>query len=363
MDTGWPTLDLDLVLYAAGWSIGWMMLWRPRPLPPAPIDLGGDRPAVAVVIPARNEATALPSLLGPLTAQLRRGDELVVVDDHSDDATAQVAAASGATVLSAPDLPHGWLGKPNACWHGASSTSAPVLLFVDADVRPAVDLLDRIRTAVVDHPNAVVSVQPWHHTETFGEQAGILCNVTALMGSGAFAGLPRSITSRRTSSVAYGPVLAVARDAYDRAGGHADEQVRAMHTEDIGLARAVGSTQLFTGAPDTSFRMYPGGLGDTVRGWTRSIATGARHAPWWATLATLVWVWSLAGGWIASPWVYPLSAIQVWVLGRRAASVHPVTALLYPVAVLVFAVIIVRSAMALLLGRSVDWKGRTVRSR
>ena len=356
MNDGW--LTLDVIVFAIGWSLGWLLLWHPRPLPKAPAAPPLGLPNVAIVIPARNEASSLPHLLAPLVPQVAPGDELVVVDDHSDDDTAATAQRAGAVVAPAPDVPSGWLGKPNACWHGACGTTAPVLVFLDADVRPAPDLIDRLRFAVHEHPDAVISVQPWHETERPGEQASVLCNVTALMGSGAFA-----VIGGRHRPVAYGPVIAISRHTYERVGGHAAAEVRTMHTEDIGLALAVGQTQLYTGRPNTRFRMYPGGLGDTIRGWTRSIATGARHGSWWAALATLAWVWSLAGGWLVSPWVYPLSAAQFWILGRRAASVHPVTALLYPVAVLVFALTVVRSALVLTLGRSVDWKGRTVRSR
>ena len=351
-------VSLDVAVFVVGWSLGWLLLWHRRPLPDASISTSGRLSNVAVVVPARNEAHALPHLLEPLVSQLRRGDQLVVIDDHSDDDTATVARAAGAEVLQSPDLPAGWLGKPNACWHGARHTTAPVLLFLDADVRPAPDLLDRIRVAVDEHPDTVISVQPWHQTERIGEQASVLCNITALMGSGAFSAI-----GGHGAPVAYGPVLAVARDTYERVGGHAATGVRSMHTEDIGLARAVGRSRLFTGRPDTRFRMYPDGLRETVRGWTRSIATGARYGSWWATLATLAWVWSLAGGWSASPWVYPLSALQFWVLGRRAASVHPITALLYPVAVAVFAFIVVRSTIAVVLRRDIAWKGRTVPSR
>lgn len=356
MSDGWFTVNV--AVFAVGWALGWLLLWQTRPLPPVSAERGHELPNVAIVIPARNEALSLPHLLGPLVPQLRPGDELVVVDDHSDDSTAAVATATGATVLSAPALPEGWLGKPYACWNGALTTSAPVLLFLDADVRPSPDLVDRIRAAVNDMPDTVVSVQPWHETGGPGEQVSVLFNITSLMGSGAF-----TIAGARDRTVAYGPVLAVDRQTYDDVGGHANETVRSMHTEDIALARAVGRASLFTGHSDIRFRMYPGGLADTLRGWTRSIATGARYASWWAALATLAWMWSLAGGWIASPWVYPLSAVQFWVLGRRAASVHPLTALLFPLAVVVFTLIMMQSAVTLVLGRSIDWKGRTVRSR
>ena len=77
-------------LYAVGWSLGWLLLWSTRRLPPPT-----DRPAVAVVVPARDEAGSLPALLAALRPQLREGDELVVVDDHSSDATAASGSPAG----------------------------------------------------------------------------------------------------------------------------------------------------------------------------------------------------------------------------------------------------------------------------
>jgi 4,4'-diaponeurosporenoate glycosyltransferase len=298
---------------------------------------------------------------------LRPGDELVVVDDHSTDETAAVATACGATVVEAPPLREGWLGKPNACAAGVATTKAPVLLFVDADVEPASDLLDRLGTALDRHPDGIVSVQPWHRMDRLAEQASVLCNVAALMGSGAFT----IVGERVRSTVAFGPVLAARRDVYEAAGGH--EAVRSLHTEDIGLARAVGSVELFTGRPDTAFRMYPDGFGQTVRGWTRSIATGARWTRWWLTLVTACWLTAIAGGWLAGGWpwtspvasaaIYSASAAQVWVLGRRAGSIRLVTALLFPFAMAVFVLVVARSAIALVFRRDVEWKGRRVAAR
>ncbi len=352
-----PT-SVDVVLYAVGWLAGWMLLWRLRPLPAAAVD-GAGRRSIAVVIPARNEAVVLGHLLPPLVRQLRPGDELVVVDDHSDDDTAHVAAALGARVVTPPALPPGWLGKPHACWHGACNTVAENLLFLDADVRPPSNLLARVAAAIEHHQGEVVSVQPWHATERPSEQASMLCNVAALMGSGAFTPWGERVRVR----VAFGPVLAVDRSTYDRIGGHADPTIRRMHTEDIGLARAAGSAALYSGAPDIRFRMYPDGLRETVQGWTRSIATGARFTTWWAVLGVLAWICSLAGGWIAEPLLYPLSAVQVWVLGRRAGSIRPLAAILYPLAVLAFVVIFVRSLFAVVTRRQVAWKGRHVDAR
>lgn len=349
----------DYLGYAIGWAAGWFLLWRLRPLPPA----GATRRAVAVIIPARNEELALPNLLPGLVASARDDDEIVVVDDHSDDRTASVARDLGARVIEPPPPPPGWLGKPNACWYASRSTTAPILLFVDADVRPAADLIDRMATAIDRYPDRIVSVQPWHRTGSATEQLSAICNIAALMGVGTFSVVGSRRGHERPVPTAFGPVLAVDRAVYDEVGGHAHPSVRTMHTEDIGLARSVGGAELFTGRPDTAFRMYPGGLRDLIRGWTRSLATGARHTRWWAALGVAAWIWSLAAGWTVTGWFYLASALQVWILARRAGSFSIVTAIAYPLALIVFVIVFVRSAIAVILRREVAWKERRVAAR
>ncbi len=352
---------VEVAIYAFGWSLGWLLLWRPRPLTSlADVRLDDDRSPVAVIIPARDEALSLPHLLRPLAAQQRPGDRILVVNDHSSDATARVAHAFDVDVETPPPLADDWLGKPNACWHGASATDQPVLVFLDADVRPGPTLLDDLAAAVAAQPDALVSMQPWHRMETVGEQPSLLCNVAALMGCGAFTPFPRLTAA----NVAFGPVIAVDRATYDRAGGHAAPSVRSAHTEDIGLARAIGRSRLAVGSSaTTTFRMYPGGFGEVVRGWTRSIATGARFTRWWIGVAVALWMCSVAGGWLAAPLVYPFTAAQIWILGRRAGTTHPAAAALFPILVVVFVVIFARSAISVALRRDVTWKGRQVGAR
>jgi 4,4'-diaponeurosporenoate glycosyltransferase len=271
-----------------------------------------------------------------------------------------VARAFGVDVVTPPRPPDGWLGKPNACWHGASATDQAVLVFLDADVRPGPTLLDDLAAAVAAEPGALVSMQPWHRMETAGEQPSMLCNITALMGCGAFTPFPRLTAA----NVAFGPVIAVERAAYDRAGGHAAPSVRSMHTEDIGLARAIGRSRLAVGSSaTTTFRMYPGGFAELIRGWTRSIGTGARFTRWWIGLAVALWMCSVAGGWLAAPLVYPFTAVQIWILGRRAGTAHPVAAALFPLLVVIFVVIFVRSGFSVAFRRDVTWKGRQVGAR
>jgi hypothetical protein len=156
-------------------------------------------------------------------------------------------------------------------------------------------------------------------------------------------------------------VLAVARPAYAAAGGHGHPDVRASLTEDIALAKTIGRSRLFSDRRDATFRMYPRGVGQSVAGWSRTMAAGVAATPWWLALAVVAWVWSLAGapfvGWLASL----ASAVQVWVLGRRAGRVGPLLAAAYPALVVVLVAIVVNAGRLRLRGTT-TWKGRPVRA-
>jgi hypothetical protein len=84
-----------------------------------------DLSAVTVVLPALDEAEALPTAL----ASFPSGVDLLVVDNGSRDHTAAVAAAAGARVVVEPRR-----GFGAACWAGVqASPHAEVIAFADAD--------------------------------------------------------------------------------------------------------------------------------------------------------------------------------------------------------------------------------------
>ena len=132
--------------------------------------------------------------------------------------------AHGATVVAAPDLPPGWVGKPHACWIGAAATTAPVLVFLDADVRPGPHLLDGLAAAVAAERRGGVRPAVARRRAT-RRAGGVLANVVTLMGSGGFTVLG----DRLPTDVAFGPVLALSpARRTTRAGGHAHPDVRAQ---------------------------------------------------------------------------------------------------------------------------------------
>lgn len=341
-------------LYLIGWSAGWWLLARPRALPASH---GEARLPVAVIIPARDEASVIGALVAALVAQCRVGDEIVVVDDASSDGTGDAARTAGATVIRVESLGPGWAGKPHACHLGVAATTAPVLVFLDADVTPTPNLIDDLAAVVKADPTALVSVQPWHATGSVVEQVSAPFNLLTIMGTGAFAGVAGGGVP-----LAFGPVIALDRDRYDLVGGHAHAQVRAAVAEDLALARQVGRTRLFlAGRNGVRYRMYPGGWRPLLEGWTKHLAVGARRAPWWAMIAAAAWVTSLAGGWLASPWGYVMSALQFAVLSRAVGSFPLRTAVVYPVLVLVLVLVFMRSAALTVTRRQVGWKGRRLR--
>ena len=95
---------------------------------------------LTVIIPARNEELNLAACLQSLVSQsedifqLGRDWELIVVDDHSTDRTAEIARSfTGVTLLEAGQLEKGWTGKNNAIWTAARKARGRWILFTDAD--------------------------------------------------------------------------------------------------------------------------------------------------------------------------------------------------------------------------------------
>ena len=361
-------MTASLALIGAGLVLGAVFLGRIRE--PG----GGPVPgSVSLIIPARDEAATLPDLLASLRSQ--QPAELIVVDHGSTDGTADVARQGGATVVHAPPLPEGWVGKPWACHLGSLHATGEVLVFADADVRFAPGGLDRVVGAwAAEVPDGLLSIQPFHRTERASEQLSAYPNLVAMMASGAFV-----VGRTRATPAAFGPCLVTAADTYRSLGGH--EAVADEVIEDVHLGRAYGAAgrpvRTLAGGSAVSFRMYPGGLRPLVDGWTKNLSGGPRLASPLPVAAAVAWIcasvavameaaaalgaaattgevrWGAVIGWVL------VGAQLTWLLrriGRFAWWAGPA----WPVLLASFVLLFVRSAALRTIRRRVTWHGRSI---
>lgn len=339
-----------LLVTLALWAAGFFLLPRLRPCQEA----GGleSVPGVSVVIPARDEEHNLPALLGSLAGQSARPREILVVDDGSTDRTAEVATQLGARVIASQPLPAGWRGKTWACHQGAQAASGDLLCFVDADTWFEAGGLARVLAC---YRGGAFSVGPWHAVRKPYENLSLFFNLNMVAGT-----VPDRL---------FGQMLLVAREDYQRVGGHA--AVRGRILENFQLAQQFSAAGVrvrsVAGRGAIAFRMYPGGIGELVAGWVKGFASGAGQTPratlwlmvaWMSALMTAP-IGGLAGGEpLAFGVLYLLCAVQVGWFGRRVGGFRWYAALLYPVPLGFFFVVFALSSLR--AGKAVTWKGRKI---
>lgn len=105
-------------------------------------DRGAVRPLprLSIIIPVRDEAANISECLECITRLDYPEDalEVIVIDDHSSDATAAIVTEHAACdhrirLIQSKPLPSGWMGKSHACWQEVQAAHGNWFLFVDAD--------------------------------------------------------------------------------------------------------------------------------------------------------------------------------------------------------------------------------------
>lgn len=356
----------------------------PREVPEGP---PSRCPGVTVVIPARNEAVNLPTVLATVTSSRYPDFDVVVVDDRSSDGTGALARsfapgrARRLTVLDGTELPEGWLGKPWACWQGARGARGELLLFTDADTVHGPELLGRAVAALQEDGADIVTLVGRQLMESFWENV-VQPQVFLTMVLRFHDVERRARAGQWRDVIANGQFLMFRRSTYDALGGHA--AVKGEVVEDLALAqhavREGHRLSVRLGRSALATRMYRS-LGELVRGWSKNSLAALRQTvrPGFRPFAAPV---SVAVGttlWIAPPLVLALtlggvggaawmwwsgSAVAastlLWVLFSRRMGAPWYYGLLYPLGASVALFIFVRSWI---LGRNVEWKGRRYRVR
>lgn len=113
-------------------------------------------PEVSIILPARNEATGLSRFL-PTLVEAFKDAEIIVVNDGSTDATAEIARQCGAIVLTHP-YP---MGNGAAIKSGTRRARGNVLVFMDADGQHSVDDVTRLLAKLEEGYDMAVGARHW----------------------------------------------------------------------------------------------------------------------------------------------------------------------------------------------------------
>jgi hopene-associated glycosyltransferase HpnB len=336
-------------------------------------------PSVIAVVPARNEAATIAPTLASLLKQDYAGEfSVVLVDDHSEDGTAQLAqraarelgAESRINIRSAAPLPGGWTGKLWALHEGVSHAGARTpayYWFTDADIVHAPDTLQRlVARAERDHLD-LASLMVLLRAKTLPERALIPAFLFFFLKlyPPCWIVNPRA----RTAGAAGGCIL-LRRGALERIGGFAATRNKVI--DDCALARAVKRSggKIWMGLTRASVSLRAYATFGEIRDLIARTAFTQLHYSALLLVATLfamllIYVAPLAAllfghdptprilgatAWLLMPILY-LPTIRFYRLSPAWAMTLPLSALFYTYATCL-------SAVRYWLGRGAQWKGR-----
>jgi glycosyltransferase involved in cell wall biosynthesis len=312
----------------------------------------GSPPDCMVVVPARNEESTIARVVRSFPH-----DTVIVVDDHSEDGTAETARQAGAGVLPAPDLAAQAIGKSNACAAGARVLRSRWVLFADADTWFEEGFLDTAVAFAEANQLSFLSVYLQPECESFAESVLVPCAV-ALYFSGV---APRG----QATEIVNGQCVLVRREAYEFIGGHS--AVLTSVIDDVKLAMLAARHRLRFATARAGrlghVRFHPDGL---WRGFERNAIRFMMISPFVgitifaASFTTALWLPALIWLAIDRDWaaviafaLLPSALLGVWYR-------HPVRALLAPLGIYGMFFIILNGFIAALTGRQLEWKGRAI---
>jgi len=203
---------------------------------PADLTPPPSLPLLSVLVPARNEEKRIGPCLESLLASDYPRLEVLVLDDHSSDGTADLVRHLARQhprlrLLPGKDLPPGWTGKAWACQQLAQEAKGDFFLFADADTRLADLTLTQAVSLALEKKSDLLSLWPYLQSRTWSEHLVIpYVHLFILLY------LPHWMGGRSPSlGAANGQFLLFRREAYEKIGGHTS--VSGHLVEDIALAR------------------------------------------------------------------------------------------------------------------------------
>jgi glycosyltransferase involved in cell wall biosynthesis len=330
------------------------------------------------LIPARNEELGIAAAVRSIAANTWRELEILVMDDHSSDRTAEIVQSlsksdSRIHLANSLELPPGWNGKQHACWQAAQLAQGELLLFMDADVRLQPDAIERY-VAQFDHRRAkLLSGFPNQEQGTLSEALLIPLMYVVLLGYLPLDQMRASV--KPEFGAGCGQLFLAEREAYFACKGH--QAIAGSRHDGLKLPRAFRSaghmTDLFDASDLATVRMYRGWR-EVTRGLLKNATEGIANPKLILVFSVLLiggftapvlsFAHALFYGWKALPTVLLglatlLSFLPRALIARRLGH-SPVGVILNPLAILLFVMLqwmaLVRQATGL---GTVAWRGRT----
>lgn len=337
-------------------------------------------PRISIIFGARDEADKLPAALQTMLSLDYPDYEVIAVNDRSTDATGSILDDFARRdphlrVIHLTELPPGWLGKPHALYSGCKVSTGAWLVFTDADVHYAPDVLGRAMAIVtqqkIDHLSLMTSMTMigfWEHV------------VMTYFGLGFTMGTEAWSTSNPRSSryIGIGAFQLIRREVLEAVGGH--QRLAMEVVEDMKLGKLVklgGFSSQVGYAPHHLSVRWHAGLRNLIRGTTKNFFAASSYSlglviiqvtgillmsvlPW----ATLAW-FAIAGLMGA-----PRPDVPTLVLAAAAAgislAVHtsvaisartsPLYGLTHPIGALIFAWMLTRSTIVTLWRGGIVWR-------
>ncbi len=335
---------------------------------------------VSAIVPARNEAATIRTVLSSLLATRYQPLEILVVDDRSTDHTAELVntiADPRLRLLRGDEVPDGWYGKPWACYQGFRAAQGNILLFTDADTHHHPDLLGRAVGALLQEHAGLVTVSPLQRCVTFWERV-VMPQIWFLL---ALRYHPPAVNRARKERdvIANGQFILTTREAYELVGTH--KAVSHEVAEDLALAQAYlrhGLKLHFAFAEQLmETRMYQN-LAQLIEGWSKNIYLGGRRSfpgqPFLQALVPLMLIGAMLF-WLAPTILLVCAIVAVgarevagaaimasvastlfWAVMCRQMQIPAIYGAGYPLGALMALYIIGRSTWR--GGRRVEWRGR-----
>jgi chlorobactene glucosyltransferase len=335
-------------------------------------------PLISVLVPARDEEDNIRACVESLQKQDYPNFEILVLDDNSTDATADIVMELAAKdkrirLLRGRTLPEDWAGKPFACYQLAQEAKGSWLLFVDADTIHEPQMLRSVLALALEEKTSLLSGFPRQLGNSQPEKVVIPVMYFILLCWIPLWWLHN--TKKPKPSMAIGQFFLFPRDEYWRIGGHKAVQGRIVEDVWMGIevSKRGGRHVAVDLSPVVACNMYRDikgmwhGLGKSIYSVAAMVPialVALALAAYFFYVAPFYWFWR---GFFVTPEPFLWRGIIIiqlvvmlfmrWLVDNRFRE-PPVSIWLHPVGVVFYLLNAIYSGVRWLVGAGVTWKER-----